>query len=128
MPDAVVDASALAAVAFGEPEGPEVAKRLAGVTLRARALLWFELANVCLTKIRRRPDDADRLRNALREATQLSIHIHDVDPVAAVAVAEEAGLSAYDASYVWLARHLHAELVTLDGRLHAAAHPDAHQG
>ena len=119
MPDAVVDASAVAAVAFGEPEGPVLAQRLAGATLSAPALLWFELANVCLTKIRRHPDDADALRDALRYARSLSIHIHDVDPLAAVAVAEETGLSAYDASYLWLARELHCELVTLDEKLAA---------
>ena len=32
-----------------------------------------------------------------------------------------AGLSSYDASYLWLARRLGAELVTLDARLAAAA-------
>ena len=88
-------------------------------------MLWFELANVCLTKIRRQPDNAERLRKAFGEATQLDIQIHDVDPLEAVAVAEQTGLTAYDASYLWLARHLDADLVTLDKRLHAAAHPSA---
>ncbi len=34
-----------------------------------------------------------------------------------VDLALESGLSAYDASYLWLALHLDAELITLDGRL-----------
>jgi uncharacterized protein with PIN domain len=39
----VVDASALAALLFGEPE----AERLGNARLAAPALLGFELANVC---------------------------------------------------------------------------------
>jgi predicted nucleic acid-binding protein len=30
-------------------------------------------------------------------------------------------LTAYDASYLWLAKHLNCELVTLDGKLEDAA-------
>jgi predicted nucleic acid-binding protein len=84
---AVVDASALAAVAFVEPEGVAVEARLANASLAAPALLWFELANVCLTKIRRHPDEEGRLLDALEDAPQLAIDIHPVDYVAAIALA-----------------------------------------
>jgi predicted nucleic acid-binding protein len=36
-------------------------------------------------------------------------------------LAEATGLTAYDASYLWLARALGAELVTLDRKLAAAS-------
>jgi len=121
MADAVVDASAVAAITFGEDEGPTVAEGLTGVTLHAPSLLWYELANVCLTKLRRYPGEADRLRAALEHAQRLAIRIHHVDPTETIGVAEQTGLSAYDASYLCLARRLHADLVTLDKRLHAAA-------
>ena len=121
MPVAVVDASALAAVAFGEAEGPAVAARMASATLAAPALVWFELANVCLTKIRRHPKEADRLLRALRDAVSLTIDVHPVDHLAVVALAREADLTTYDASYLWLARRLGGELVTLDEALAAAA-------
>ncbi|HZT90151.1 MAG TPA: type II toxin-antitoxin system VapC family toxin [Stellaceae bacterium] len=39
---------------------------------------------------------------------------------ASLDLAEAAGLTAYDASYLWLARALGAELVTLDRKLAAA--------
>ena len=121
MADTVVDASALAAVAFGESEGPAITQRLRGLRLQAPALLWYELANVCLTKIRRQPEDADRFRRGLGKARDMTIQLHEVDPLDALAVAEETSLSAYDASYLWLARHLDADLITLDERL-AAVH------
>lgn len=49
----VVDASALAAIVFAEPEAEMIAARLDGARLAAPTLLAFELTNVCLTKIRR---------------------------------------------------------------------------
>jgi predicted nucleic acid-binding protein len=41
----------------------------------------------------------------------------DVDHADAVLVAQATGLSTYDASYLWLAGSLGADLVTLDRRL-----------
>jgi len=39
---------------------------------------------------------------------------HDVNQAEVRQIAETHNLSAYDASYLWLARHLDVELVTLD--------------
>lgn len=39
----------------------------------------------------------------------------------AIQLAETTRLSLYDASYLWLARHLDVELVTLDEKLQKAA-------
>jgi predicted nucleic acid-binding protein len=116
-----VDASALAALLFAEPEAENIAKRLEGARLAAPSLLDFELANVCLTKMRRRPGDRDALRAAFRLAHRLRVDTVAVDHPAIVDLAEATGLSAYDASYLWLARALEAELVTLDRKLAAAA-------
>jgi predicted nucleic acid-binding protein len=38
-----------------------------------------------------------------------------------VNLADETGLTTYDASYLWLARHLTGELITLDGKMQRAA-------
>ncbi len=116
----VVDASALAAVLFGEPQGEAVASRLSGASLAAPALLHFELANVCLMKMRRHPADRDRLAAALRLLARLEIRTVEVDHAGVVDLGEQTGLTAYDASYLWLARRLGAGLVTLDRRLEAA--------
>ena len=58
----VVDASAVAAVLFGEPEADEIAERLRDARPVAPGLLAFELANVCLVKMRRHPDQRPGLR------------------------------------------------------------------
>jgi uncharacterized protein with PIN domain len=62
----VVDASAIAAILFQEPEAAAVVRQLEGHELVASALLDFELSNVCLTKLRRYPDQRDGLLAGLQ--------------------------------------------------------------
>ena len=117
----VVDASALAALLFGEPEAEAITMRLEGARLAAPALLGFELANVCLTKMRRQPSQREALRAAFRLANRLAVETVAVDHGAALDLAEATGLTAYDASYLWLARVLDGELITLNRKLAAAS-------
>jgi predicted nucleic acid-binding protein len=116
----IVDASALAALVFGEPEAEAIATILEGARLAAPSLLDFELANVCLTKMRRHPEQREALRAAFHLADRLAVETVVVDHAAALDLAEATGLTAYDASYLWLARALGGELVTLDRKLAAA--------
>ena len=51
----------------------------------------------------------------------LPIELQNVDFPQVVELANRYGLTTYDASYLWLARNLGAELVTLDGDLEEAA-------
>jgi predicted nucleic acid-binding protein len=121
MPVKVVDASALAALLFGEPEAEAVAGRLGDARLVAPALLGFELANVCLIKGRRHPEQLSALRAAFQLRDRLAVEEVAVDHDSALELAATTGLTAYDASYLWLTRQLGAELVTLDRQLAKAA-------
>jgi predicted nucleic acid-binding protein len=113
----VVDASALVAILFAEPEADSIAERLTGARLAAPSLLDYELANVCLTKIRRQPSQ----REAFRLAHRLKVETdRGCGPRSDAGLAEATGLTAYDASYLWLARSLGCELVTLDRKLAAS--------
>jgi predicted nucleic acid-binding protein len=113
----VVDASAIAAIAFGEPAGQTLIAHVRGETLLAPTLLDCELANVALKKIRRRPDLADAISISLTAALNLPITRVPVPGAAVFALARQTGLTAYDASYLWLAQSRDAELVTLDAEL-----------
>jgi predicted nucleic acid-binding protein len=116
----VVDASALGALLFGEPDGEAIAERLQEANLVAPALLPFEVANTCLKKMRRHPDQRDALMMAFGMLDQMEIGIGPVDHGEVLDLAERSGLTAYDASYLWLARRTGSELVTLDRQLQAA--------
>jgi len=117
----VADASAVVAVLFDEPAGDAIRQRLEGETIVAPQLLPFEVANTCLTKLRRQPASRASLLAAFAKLAEFGIELLEVDQQAAVSTAEESGLSLYDASYLWLARELGAELVTLDKKLQQAA-------
>ncbi|MGH6793322.1 MAG: type II toxin-antitoxin system VapC family toxin [Methyloceanibacter sp.] len=117
----VVDASALGALLFGEPDGAAVAERLRGAELIAPALLPFEVANICLKKMRRHPDQRDALMVAFGMLDQMEVGVIEVDHGDALVLAERSGLTAYDASYLWLADRMASELVTLDRQLEAVA-------
>jgi predicted nucleic acid-binding protein len=117
----VVDASALAALLFGETEGEAVAHRLGDAHLVAPNLIGYELANVCLIKTRRHPEQGPALMAAFAFRHRLVLEEVAVDHDATLDLAVRTGLTAYDASYLWLARQLGAELVTLDRQLERAA-------
>lgn len=117
----VVDASALAALLFGEPEAEAIVERLGDARLVAPTLLGFELANVCLTKCRRYPENRPALMEAFRLRDRLAIGEAAVDHDEILKLATATGLTAYDASYLWLARQVGGELVTLDQGLATAA-------
>ena len=117
MPVKVVDASALGALLFGEPDGAAIAERLREASLIAPALLPFEVANVCVKKMRRHPDQRDALMAAFGMLDRMEVGAVEVDHGEVVGLAERSGLTAYDASYLWLARRMGSELVTLDRQL-----------
>ena len=117
----VVDASAIAAVLFAEPEAAPVVAMLRGARLLAPSLLHYELANACLIKCRRYPEQAAAILESFALLDQLPIDIEAPDWAALPALAQRHGLTAYDAAYLQLALRHGAVLVTLDARLMGAA-------
>jgi len=118
---AVVDANLLVAFVFGEPGAAEVEALLQGHELFAPALLPFEVVNAGTSKCRRQILDVDAARERLAAFDFSSLHLCEIEPAAVFSVAHRYGLSAYDASYLWLAGELRASLFTFDARLIAAA-------
>jgi len=92
----------------------------AGRELIAPDLLFHEIGNVCVKKIRRQPEREAELIEMYELAFDLNIQSSAVDHHAAMRLAIEYGLSAYDASYLWLAIELGVDLITLDRRLQQA--------
>ena len=117
IPDKVVDASVVAAVVFWEPERDRALELLDGAGLHASSVLDYELASVARTKIRRFPEREQAFLANLADGLATDIVRWPVDYVALVQLALQAGISTYDASYLWLARHLSIPLVTFDRRL-----------
>jgi predicted nucleic acid-binding protein len=96
---------------------------LDGAMIHAPSLLRYEMANAARKKCRRMEGQPKYIAMALSLALdrRRGITYHDPNPVDVLLIANATGLSPYDASYLWLAGFLGADLVTLDKQL-AAAH------
>jgi predicted nucleic acid-binding protein len=119
MGDKVIDASALAAVAFAESDADDVIDEIDGHSLHAPTLLVFELMSVAWKRARKQPAATTLFLEALEALDGLDLHFRGIDQAAVVRLGLATGLTAYDASYLWLARSLGMPLVTLDRKLGA---------
>jgi predicted nucleic acid-binding protein len=117
----VIDASALGALTFGEPEAESVAAAISNSAMAAPLLLWFEMASICLKKIKKTPGQKARLLNAFRLSQGLPIEMVAIDHLQVIRLAEKKQITAYDAGYLWISQQLDGDLVTLDEKLLAAA-------
>ncbi len=116
----VVDASAVAALLFVEPDAARIAGEMSNQDLYAPSLLPYELASVAHEKMAAHPDLSDLILAALGMIGRLGIRLVDVDPADAVTAARATALTPYDAAYLVLARDLGLPLTTLDARLRRA--------
>jgi len=121
MADKVVDASALAAIAFAEPGADAVIDEIDGHRLHAPTLVVFELMNVAWKRAKKQPVAARLFLEALDVLQEIGLRFRGIDQEAVVKLGLDTGLTAYDASYLWLSRALRMPLVTLDKRLGAYA-------
>lgn len=120
-PTRVVDASVLASMVFGEPRQHEAQALLANAELVGPTLLSYELAHVACKKSRAHPAAAAAIAAQVADTLVLPLRQMSVDQIEVLALALVWGLSAYDASYLWLAAALKVPLVTFDRQLAAVA-------
>jgi predicted nucleic acid-binding protein len=121
MPDKVVDASALAAIAFAEAGADAVIDEIEGHRLHAPTLVVFELMNVAVKRAKKQPVATALFLEALEVLDGLGLRFRGIDQGEVVKLGLATGLTAYDATYLWLARALRMPLVTLDKKLGAQA-------
>lgn len=117
----VVDASALGALLFGEPEADAVADRLETRALFVPTLLRYELAVIAWQKARAEPGASGMLGAALEIFERMGIREVQVSTAALLRGSMRLRLPIPDMAYLWLAHTLNAELVTLDPELQKLA-------
>jgi predicted nucleic acid-binding protein len=115
----VVDCSALAGMLFEEPWQAQAREKIYGRTLNAPFLLEIEIASVALKKHKQGLHEL--VAEGLASFKALKVALHQIQPADVLALAVQYKLSAYDASYLWLAAELKAPLATLDEKLAEAA-------
>jgi predicted nucleic acid-binding protein len=118
-PPLVLDCSVLAASVFQEDAQDLAQEHMRHSELHAPYLLQYELANVALKKLRQGFEEVSRA--GLQRALEIDVDLHRIEIQEVAALANQYRLSAYDASYLWLAADLRAPLATFDEKLAAAA-------
>lgn len=117
----VVDASVVvAALTDDGPAGRWSADRLTEFDLVAPQLMPFEVANVLRRQLQRAVLPTTYALDAVHELCEMAVSLMPFDVTADRVWALGANLTLYDASYVAVAEHLGARLLTLDRRLAGA--------
>ena len=117
MPDRVVDASVIAAMAFEEPRADEAEDLLRDATLFAPEIFPYELVSVALKKTKALPSQSFDIAMRLREALSIRIKLVSMAPLELLQLALESNLTIYDAAYLQAAHRLECPLVTFDAKL-----------
>ena len=117
-PPLVIDCSALAGIVFQESWQAKAQQSIAGRTLHAPSLLPYEITSVTVKKLRRGETHA---ADGLAQALDMDIDLHEINAQEVFELAKRYQLSAYDASYLWLAAELKCPLATFDEKLATAA-------
>jgi predicted nucleic acid-binding protein len=115
----VVDCSTLAGLVFSEHWRDQALERIDGRSLNAPCLLDIEITSVALKKNRR--GEPNLALAGMQSYATMDIKLHAVKPQEVLALALRYQLSAYDASYLWLAAELKCPLATFDEKLATAA-------
>ena len=117
MGEIVVDTSVLAALVYGESKSVEARMLLNDNRLFAPMLMGYELAQLTVKKVKRYPEDRDKILEAFSFALSLDIHWMEIHFAAVVKLALKCRLTAYDASFLYLSRSLNIPLATFDSVL-----------
>jgi predicted nucleic acid-binding protein len=117
----VCDASVLVLMVFDEPSSAAAHALTKSRRLYAPSLLRYELAQVTARRCTREPASAGLILEAFTLSLRLPVRLVTPSWTQVVELARAYRLSAYDASYLELARSLRIPLATFDKRLGQAA-------
>jgi len=117
----VVDTSVVIAVITGEGCREELVAATRNADLLAPSCLPWEIGNAFSAMFRRGRLSLSQARTALTAYRGIPVRLVDIDLSAALGVAHELGVYAYDAYFIACAQRQRCSLISLDGGLLAAA-------
>lgn len=117
----VTDTSVILAVVLGEPARERLIQLTKGAALIAPPSLIWEMGNALSAMMRRRRLSWEEAFQAWQFAAHIPVRMAEIDIMAALRLAAQLRLYAYDAYMLQCARQCNAPLLTLDQGLQAAA-------
>ncbi|MBN2266913.1 MAG: type II toxin-antitoxin system VapC family toxin [Candidatus Babeliaceae bacterium] len=117
----VADTNTFIAVALNEPEKEMIIRLAEGHDLIAPEVLPFEIGNALTAMLKRKALDADEVILTWEMVQHIPVDLRRIDIVAALKIATQYNLYAYDAYFLECASNLHSPLLTLDRQMKAIA-------
>ena len=117
----VADTNTFIAVALNEPEKETIIHLTEGHDLIAPEVLPFEIGNALMAMVKRNALEADEVILAWEMVQYIPIDLRPIDIRAALYIATQYNIYAYDAYFLECALNLHSPLLTLDRQMIAIA-------
>ena len=117
----VADTNTFIAVALNEPEKDMIIRITEGHDLVAPEVLPFEIGNALTAMMKRNALKADEVISAWDMVQQIPVDLRRIDIGAALNIATEYNIYAYDAYFLECARNLRSPLLTLDQQMKGIA-------
>ncbi len=113
--DITIDSSVVMAVILNEASKPRLLYQTLGAELQSAPSLPWEVGNGLTALFKRRRIGLEQAREALESFSLIPVRLSEIDLEAAVVMAEEYGIYAYDAYILECALRYRTPLLSLDG-------------
>jgi len=117
----VADTNTFIAVALNEPEKDMIIRLTEGYDLIAPEVLPFEIGNALTAMMKRNALEAEEVILAWDMAQYIQVDLRRIDIRAALNIATQYNIYAYDAYFLECALNLRSPLLTLDQRMKGIA-------
>ena len=117
----VADTNVFIAVALNEPEKDRIIHLTKGHDLMAPEILPFEIGNALTAMKKRRSLKGDEVVSAWEVIQKIPVDLRTIDMRAALQIAVEFNIYAYDAYFLECARSFRSPLLSLDRRMKRTA-------
>lgn len=117
----IADTNTFLAVALNEPEKDIIIRLTEGHSLVAPEVLPFEIGNALTSMMKRKTLKVNEVILACDVIQNIPVDLRRIDIKAALNIAMQHNLYAYDAYFLECARNLRSPLLTLDQRMKSVA-------
>lgn len=117
----IADTNTFIAVALNEPEKEIIIRLTEGHALVAPEVLPFEIGNALTAMMKRNALNADEVILVWDMVQNIPVDLRRIDIGAALNIATQYNIYAYDAYFLECARNLRSPLLTLDQRMKGIA-------
>jgi len=117
----VADTNTFIAVALNEPEKDMIIRLTEGYDLVAPEVLPFEIGNALTAMMKRNVLEADEVIMAWKMVQHIPVDLRRIEIEAALKLATQYNIYAYDAYFLECAISLHSPLLTLDRQMKVIA-------